>query len=61
MDNFSTGVIKKIVSITLAALITISGLIIAESDVLSVIGVALFIVGLFLFFWTLFLYNPNIK
>ena len=60
-DNFSIGVIKKMVSIILAALITISGLIITESDKLSVIGVALFIVGLFLFFWTVFLYHPNIN
>ena len=61
MDKFIIGTIKKIALIIIAAAFTASGMIVIISQPynLMFMGMIVFMAGLFLFFWTTFLYCPS--
>lgn len=61
MYKFYIGAAKKIILIMIGAVVTMYGMIIDESSKPSVIGMLVVVVGIFLFFWTTFLYHPNIE
>jgi len=61
MDGFFIGVTKKIILTIIAVAITTFGTITYELYKSSGIGMLVTFVGLFLFFWTTFLYHPNIR
>lgn len=57
MDGLFIGATKKIVLALIAAVVSTYGMIMYES---SGIGMLVIFAGSFLFFWTIFLYHPNI-
>lgn len=61
MDGFFIGVTKKVILIMIAAVVTTYGMIMYESYKSSEMVMLVIFAGLFLFFWTTFLYHPNIK